>query len=247
MNNKNNRIIKKIKGLLAISKDNANDEECQSAFVLAQKLMIQYQIDQSLIDETICSKKNINEQEVTSLKKLYRWERTLAAVVANNFRVKHYIKVSGARGKLIFYGLPNDLELSKEVYIFAYESILYFSKQFVSNKISECLTSQGKWDKRRSQSRRAYSESLKKAYIKGFLSGLNQKFSEQKSTLSNDVMLLTKVPEIVEESYKELSKSFSTYGNEEKEKKFTEEELMAYLTGVKQGKRSDLKYARIGD
>ncbi len=247
MNDKNNRIIKKIKGLLAISKDNANDEECQSAFVLAQKLMIQYQIDQSLIDETICSKQNINEQEVTSLKKLYRWERTLAAVVANNFRVKHYIRVSGARGKLIFYGLPNDLELSKEVYIFAYESILYFSKQFVSNKILECLTSQGKWDKRRSQSRRAFSENLKKAYIKGFLSGLNQKFSEQKSNLSNDVMVLTKVPEIVEESYKELSKSFSTYGNKEKEKKFTEEELMAYLTGVKQGKKSDLKYARIGD
>ncbi|MFK4849293.1 DUF2786 domain-containing protein [Lactococcus petauri] len=247
MNNKNNRIIKKIKGLLAISKDNANDEECQSAFVLAQKLMIQYQIDQSLIDETICSKQNINEQEVTSLKKLYRWERTLAAVVANNFRVKHYIRVSGARGKLIFYGLPNDLELSKEVYIFAYESILYFSKQFVSNKILECLTSQGKWDKRRSQSRRAFSENLKKAYIKGFLSGLNQKFSEQKSNLSNDVMVLTKVPEIVEESYKEFSKSFSTYGNEEKEKKFTEEEVMAYLTGVKQGKKSDLKYARIGD
>lgn len=247
MSDKNNRIIKKIKGLMAISKDNANDEECQSAFVLAQKLMIQYQIDQSLIDETICSKQNINEQEVTSLKKLYRWERTLAAVVANNFRVKHFIRVSGARGKLIFYGLPNDIELSKEVYIFAYESILYFSKQFVSKKISETLTSQGKWDKRRSQSRRAFSENLKKAYIKGFLSGLNQKFSEQKSNLSYDVMVLTKAPEIVEESYKELSKSFSTYGDEEKEKKFNEEELVAYLTGVKQGKRSDLKYARIGD
>lgn len=247
MSDKNNRIIKKIKGLLAISKDNANDEECQSAFVLAQKLMIQYQIDQSLIDETRCSKQNITEQEVTSLKKLYRWERTLAAVVANNFRVKHFIRVSGARGKLIFYGLPNDLELSKEVYIFAYESILYFSKQFVSKKILENLTSQGKWDKRRSQSRRAFSENLKKAYIKGFLSGLNQKFSEQKSNLSYDVMVLTKVPEIVEESYKDLSISFSTYGNEEKEKKFNEEELVAYLTGVKQGKRSNLKYARIGD
>ncbi|MFK4855062.1 DUF2786 domain-containing protein [Lactococcus petauri] len=247
MKDQNNRIIKKIKGLLAISKDNANDEECQSAFVLAQKLMIQYQIDQSLVDETISSNQSINEHEVTSWKKLYRWERTLAAVVANNFRVKHFIRVIGGRGRIIFYGLPSDLYLAKEVYIFAYESILYFSKQFVSNKISESLTSQGKWDKRRSHSRRAFSENLKKAYIKGFLSGLNQKFSEQKSNLSYDVMVLTKVPEIVEESYKELSKSFSNYGNEEKEKKFTEEELMAYLTGLKQGKRSDLKYARIGD
>jgi hypothetical protein len=242
---KNNRIIKKIKGLLAISKGSANDEECQSAFVLAQKLMIQYQIDHQMVEEV--SNDNIDEQEVTALKKLYRWERTLSTVVANNFRVRHFIRVTGGRGRIIFYGLPSDLELAKEVYIFAYESILYFSKQFVSNKVAQTLTTQGKWDKRRAQSRRAFCESVKKAYIKGFLSGLNQKFLEQKSNLSYDVMVLTKVPESVDESYKELSKDFSSYGKEEKERKFTEDELRAYMKGLKQGKSSDLTYARLGE
>lgn len=245
MDEKNNRIIKKIKGLLAISKDSANDEECQSAFVLAQKLMIQYQIDHQMVEGV--SNDNIDEQEVTALKKLYRWERTLSTVVANNFRVRHFIRVTGGRGRIIFYGLPSDLELAKEVYIFSYESILYFSKQFVSNKVAQTLTTQGKWDKRRAQSRRAFCESVKKAYIKGFLSGLHQKFLEQKSNLSYDVMVLTKVPESVDESYKELSKDFSSYGKEEKERKFTEDELRAYMKGLKQGKSSDLTYARLGE
>lgn len=245
MDEKNNRIIKKIKGLLAIAKDSANDEECQSAFVLAQKLMVQYQIDHQMIEEVSNDKIIIDEQEVTALKKLYRWERTLSVVVANNFRVRHFIRVTGGRGRIIFYGLPSDLELAKEVYIFAYESILYFSKQFVSNKVAQTLTTQGKWDKRRAQSIRAFCESVKKAYIKGFLSGLNQKFLEQKSNLAYDVMVLTKVPEIVDESYKELSKDFSSYGKEEKERKFTDEERRAYMKGLKQGKNSDLMYARL--
>lgn len=38
MENKNEKIIKKIKGLLAIARDERNDEESQSAFVLAQRL-----------------------------------------------------------------------------------------------------------------------------------------------------------------------------------------------------------------
>lgn len=52
MENKNEKIIKKIKGLLAISRDERNDEESQSAFVLAQRLMIQYSIDKSLVEDS---------------------------------------------------------------------------------------------------------------------------------------------------------------------------------------------------
>jgi len=42
--NRNESIIKKIKGLLAIADDAKNDEESQSAFLLAQKLMIKHDI-----------------------------------------------------------------------------------------------------------------------------------------------------------------------------------------------------------
>ncbi len=41
---RNESIIKKIRGLLAIANDNKSDEESQSAFLLAQKLMIKHDI-----------------------------------------------------------------------------------------------------------------------------------------------------------------------------------------------------------
>ena len=241
----NQKIIKKIKGLLALSKDSANDEECQSAFLLAQKLMIQYQIDRQEIEQSSEKQKEVSEREVTVFKKIYRWERQLAHLVAGNFRVKSFITTYGSKSQIIFYGLPSDLELAQEVYLFAYDSICYFSKLYVGNKISEQLTKQGKWDKRRKDTRRAFIEAIKKAYIRGYLSGLNEKFETQKSSLTNELMLLTKVPELVEKSYEERSKNFGSYGTPEKNKTFTEEELLAYVKGQKQGQKSDFTYRRV--
>lgn len=73
MENKNEKIIKKIKGLLAIARDERNDEESQSAFVLAQRLMIQYSIDKSLVEDSEYyeNEENIDEESVTIFKKLY--------------------------------------------------------------------------------------------------------------------------------------------------------------------------------
>lgn len=41
----NKKIIKKVRGLLVIARDNKADEESQCAFMLAQKLMIQYDLE----------------------------------------------------------------------------------------------------------------------------------------------------------------------------------------------------------
>jgi len=242
---KNDKIIRKIKHLLAIAKDRANDEECQSAFLLAQKLMIQYQIDQNLIDDSTDNEQVVNEQDVTVYKKLYRWERSLASIVADNFRVKIFIRNTHTSGKIVFYGLKQDLELAKEIYLFAYESILYFAKNYMRMQVQEQKTAKGTWDRRRKLSQRAFGEKMKKAYIKGFLSGLDDKFSEQKANLSYEVMVLTNVPEVVEDSWEIFSKDFGTYGTARKEEKLTEEELDAYAKGYKQGKTSDFTYARI--
>lgn len=63
------KIIKKVKGLLAIAKDEADDKECQSAFLLAQKFMIQYHIDQSEITDEMSD--SISHRAVTVYKKLF--------------------------------------------------------------------------------------------------------------------------------------------------------------------------------
>lgn len=85
----NKKIIKKIKGLLAISRDQKNDEESQSAFILAQKLMIQYNIDKNEVEELSVDFENdvIGEQSVTIYKRLYWWERQLACIISENFLI----------------------------------------------------------------------------------------------------------------------------------------------------------------
>lgn len=119
MNESNKKIIKKIKGLLAISRDQKNDEESQSAFLLAQKLMLQYSIDKFEVEDYELSSEmdTIDEESVTIFKKLYWWERILASIISENFRVKNYLK-NGFSGKqkkrkIVFYGHGRDLELSK--------------------------------------------------------------------------------------------------------------------------------------
>ena len=190
----NKKIIKKIKGLLAISRDQKNDEESQSAFVLAQKLMIQYNIDKSEIEELSVDSKNdvIGEESVTIYKRLYWWERQLALIISKNFRVKNFLnnKYSGRqkKRKIVFYGFGRDLELAKEMYILAYEVILFHSKQFIDNYYLE---------NPKINRSRYMTNSLKASYINGFLEGLEQRF---------EVLVL--VPEEVEKSYKNYSESF---------------------------------------
>ncbi|EIR3903414.1 DUF2786 domain-containing protein, partial [Enterococcus faecalis] len=119
----NKKIIKKIKGLLAISRDQKNDEESQSAFILAQKLMIQYNIDKNEVEELSVDSENdvIGEESVTIYKRLYWWERQLACIISENFRVKNFLnnKYLGRQKKrrIVFYGFGRDLELAKEMYI----------------------------------------------------------------------------------------------------------------------------------
>ncbi|HAP8348804.1 TPA: DUF2786 domain-containing protein, partial [Enterococcus faecium] len=67
---KYSKIIKKIKGLLAIAKDENQDEESQSAFVLAQRLMLQYKIDKNDVFDTEDEIEPIGEESVTIYKKL---------------------------------------------------------------------------------------------------------------------------------------------------------------------------------
>lgn len=75
--------------MLAISRDQKNDEESQSAFILAQKLMIQYNIDKNEVEELSVDFENdvIGEESVTIYKRLYWWERQLACIISENFLI----------------------------------------------------------------------------------------------------------------------------------------------------------------
>lgn len=196
----NKKIIKKIKGLLAISRDQKNDEESQSAFILAQKLMIQYNIDKNEVEELSVDSENdvIGEESVTIYKRLYWWERQLACIISEDFLNNKYLGRQKKR-RIVFYGFGRDLELAKEMYILAYEVILFHSKKFIDNYYLE--------NPEISRSR-YMTNSLKVSYINGFLEGLEQRFNEQVSALREVYEVLVLVPEEVESSYKDYSENF---------------------------------------
>lgn len=208
MENKNEKIIKKIKGLLAISRDERNDEESQSAFVLAQRLMIQYSIDKSLVEgpEYYENEDSIDEESVTIFKKLYWWERELSNIISKNFKVKNFVRSRDRKSKVVFFGFGRDLELAKEMFILAYDAILFHSKKYIDEFYSI----------RDGVERDRYlTASIKSSYISGFLQGLEKRFSEQIAELREVYEVLVLIPEEVEEAYKEKVKSFTrkaTYG-----------------------------------
>lgn len=201
-NMRNEKIIRKIKGLLAIAQDERNDEESQSAFLLAQKLMIQYGIQSSDVDNQRDWQQMtaIQETAVTVYKRLFWWERHLAQVISKNFRVKYFLnsKMVGRQQKrqIVFYGLVDDLSLAKEIYLLAYEALIFHSQSFVDHY----------YRKKKSQGRkRSLTESLKTSYIRGFLSGLDERFNEQVAALREQYELLVLIPKVVEQAYEELS------------------------------------------
>ena len=103
------KMIEKIKGLIAISQDKDDDAEGQSAFLLAQKLMVKYKIERADL-EAQEEALRISDFAITPYKKLFWWEKQLACVIADNFRVRCYIRsekrVGDAMKKscVVFYG-----------------------------------------------------------------------------------------------------------------------------------------------
>lgn len=233
----NENIIKKIQGLLAISKDDKNDEESQSAFLLAQKLMLKYNISKAEVEDSEdLGGYEIDGEFVTVHKRLFWWERMLAGIIARNFRVKFYYnnKTIGKQKKraVVFYGYTQDLELAKEMYLLAYEVVVFHSKNYVDSYYKNFSMDRN----------RQKTEEIKGNYIHGFLAGLDQRFSEQVAELTNEYGLMVIVPEEVEKSYKEFSKDFGTI----KEKQRKVEDDTAFYSGFKDGKKIDFTRSTVG-
>lgn len=239
MKKNNEKIIKKVRGLLAIARDQKNDEESQSAFILAQKLMIQYEINRNEVDdyEDVSELDKLDSETVTIYKKLYWWERTLATIIADNFRVKNYInsKYIGRQYKrqVVFYGFGRDLELSKEMYILAYDAILYHSKKYIDQYYIETELPRTRY----------ITESVKSSYINGFITGLSQRFDEQIAQLRECYEVLVLIPEEVERSYSEMSADWEALDITIPEVQVME----AHQKGLSDGKKIDFTRSTLSE
>lgn len=199
VNERNQKILRRVKRLLSLSDNNPNEEEAQSAFLMAQKLMVKNDISLSQIDIDSNETRDIKEGQVTVHKKLYWWERLLAAVMSENFRVKYFLNWkrkagSNRKNAIFFMGFESDVQLAKEMYLLAYEAIVHFSKEYTETYYEE----------NNLMRTRGNTIMIKDSYMKGFIDGLENKFEEQVQEMrSEGNALMVLVPKEVEDKYEE--------------------------------------------
>ncbi|GIN71271.1 hypothetical protein J14TS2_17460 [Bacillus sp. J14TS2] len=238
MENRNDAIINKIKGLLAIASDQQNDEESQSAFIMAQKLMIKYDISSGEIEEDKESD-SVLEGKVTVYKTLYWWERKLARIISENFRVRFFYNNKVLKGEsktkraITFLGYEKDVQLAKEMYVLAYDVITFYSKVFIENH----------YKKSSDYRSRRNTAKLKNSYMRGFLYGLDEKFASQLEEMQQEYGLMVLLPKEVKGTYDEMFKG-------KKGLSFNIppiEEIEAYQEGYQDGNRVDYTKSTLGE
>lgn len=173
----NQKIINKVKGLLDIAKDSNQDEETQTAFLLAQKLMVKYGIKKSSIQD---QQRHVEYGVLERCQKLSLLKQRLANVIADNFKVLFVRTGSFYPNKHFqynFYGYSNDVELAKNIYFLAVKIIQYRTKKYLNNYYLKTGASRN----------RKLTAFLKRNYIHGFIIGLEKRLNDQ--TKKYDLMV----------------------------------------------------------
>ena len=173
------QIIQKISKVLALATNNPIPEEGQTAMLLAQKMMIENNLEFSDIVVKTYSKEIINDTIKESTRILW-WYKKLSGIIARNFKCYNYIQMSYQNTSIKFVGIKEDVELAKNVFNYAAEIIPYHYNLYIKqNKIKS-------------------SSGIKNQYILGFLKGLEEKFTEQVKQ-NNWGLIIVKDSDVIKE------------------------------------------------
>lgn len=181
----NEKILEKIKKLFELAGNNPSEEEAKSAALKAQELMMEYDISMAEVDGVDISKNEpIGEVEVDTPAK--KWKYTLARIVADNFRVKHYWH---GKEQVRFFGHQTDVMIAGETYRYLFD---------IGNSLANRLYREAKAAGRA-------TENIYNSCVMGFCSGIQQALGEQ------SVALMVVLPEDVKTEYQDFSKGFGTF------------------------------------
>lgn len=223
------KIIERIQNLLELAEDGGNDDESQTALLLAQKLMLRYKISQ----QDIAGDDQEAKVELKSLsvyKRIYWWERDLAQVIADNFRVMMYMQSNhfphqkSVQRKLVYMGLREDLYLAYDMFHLASTSMRHhatFEVQTLAEEFPDASPGQ-----------------LRKMYYQGFIDGLASKFQQQRKEIQEEndkYALMIKVPKEVQEAFEEKVEGIIQFEAQE-----VSTDSRAYQRGYQEGKSMEL-------
>lgn len=220
------KIIEKVKGLLAIAKDKKRDEETKSALLMAQKLMAKYKLDESQVNSK--TKDEIIEKIVSS-GKVSKWEdEYLASICRDNFQIKVVLKrdMRLKKSDLVFAGYSEDVKLASEVFELAKKALKFHTSNHVKEYYEENDYPRNK----------SLTKAIKDSYISGFLISLKNNFMEQKRALQEETALIILTPKEVEEHYgkikdKKINQSPVVRDSESYQKGYEKGSAMAFGQG----------------
>lgn len=177
---KQEKIIQTIKKVLELSKNNPSEEEAKSAALKAQELLAKYHIDIAEVE---------GEEDVEQITEIRvdlppkKWKYTLARIVSDNFRCKHFYY---GKSCVVFYGHETDAEVAAETFKYLFDLGNRLAGREVDRVFAETGTSAGVYN----------------SFVKGFCDGVKEVLEAQCTAL------MIVVPKDVNESYEELAKTF---------------------------------------
>ena len=165
------RIIEKVKKLLAIANDK-NDAESDAAMLMAQKLIAEYHLSEAAYTDKAADK--VEETRVDIGYRCNGWKRRLSSVIASNFRcgTYYYGARAGRRGQVIvFIGEGPDARLALQIFNFAAE------------------TGKIRWNE---YHLRGMSSTERETFLHAFVDGIKSRYEEQKQNNQQWGLVLAK-------------------------------------------------------
>lgn len=190
----NDKILEKIRNLLSLAEDGGNDEESQTALLMAQKLMLKHKISQNELN--LGGEQKIVIRSLSVYKRIYWWEKVLVKIIADNFRVMYYMQSNRlphqttVQRKIVLMGYPEDVEFAFEMFNLAAEAMKHYASLHIKhNQDEKAKQTQG---------------NLRKSYFQGFMDGLSHKFKLQRDQMIDEnekYALMIKTPQDVVDKF----------------------------------------------
>ncbi|MDO4774636.1 MAG: DUF2786 domain-containing protein [Aerococcaceae bacterium] len=229
------KIIDKIRNLLELAEGGNNDEESQTALLMAQKLMLKHKISQQEVSEA-----HPNEIVLKSLsfyKRIYWWEKLLVRVVADNFRVMFYLQSNklphqtSVQRKIVLMGYAEDIELAYEVFHSAAKAMKYYASHHLATETLSAST--------------AEQNGLRRSYYQGFIDGLDHKFQLQREQMQQEdaqYALVIQVPQEVRQAFEQ-----QVNGKIRFKQPASNKTVAAYQEGYQKGTKLNLNQQYLSD
>lgn len=238
----NEKIINKIRNLMELANDK-NDEESQSALLLAQKLMAKHKVEEKDLQD-LKSVQEVLESNLFDYRSKVPWhELKLAYIISNNFLVQAFTskkfshwstKAKAMHNEtIVFVGFPEDVELAESLYNLALEAMLHHNWKYIARYYDGIARD------------RKLTNNLKKSYLTGFLNGLDDKFEEQRKYLQKSTALVIQTPKEVDAYMQEKYGKLKT--REIKTSPKDELDVNAFVTGLRDGRSIDFTKSTLDD